>query len=157
MSCFAGEGGGRLRTSDFFPLPLACARELWQEGIEVLINLTLHPATPEQQAQGLSDLPDREAIRDLLYFESPPTREEILRRAESLAAWAHSHGATRVLIGGALFLMASLEQVLRRRGITPVYSFTRREATEVIQPDGSVLKTAVFRHLAWVEPPENSS
>ena len=33
------------------------------------------------------------------------------------------------------------------RGLTPIYATTRREAVEVENPDGSVTKKSIFRHV----------
>ena len=45
--------------------------------------------------------------------------------------------------------MAPLEEALRYRGILPLYAFSRRESREETDPDGSVRKVAVFRHLGF--------
>ncbi len=42
--------------------------------------------------------------------------------------------------------MSTLEDVLK----TVLYSFTKKESTEAVQPDGSVKKVAIFRHVGWV-------
>ena len=47
-------------------------------------------------------------------------------------------------------MMAPLEDALRRVGIVPLYAFSIRESLDQIQPDGSVRKTAVFRHQGFV-------
>jgi hypothetical protein len=55
------------------------------------------------------------------------------------------------MIGGAPYLMGALEKALRECGFTPVYAFSKRESIDQPQPDGSVRKVAVFRHLGFVE------
>ena len=55
------------------------------------------------------------------------------------------------MIGGAPYLMAPLEKELRGWGLVPVYAFSVRESTEVVQDDGSVRKVNTFRHAGWVE------
>lgn len=57
----------------------------------------------------------------------------------------------RVMIGGAPYLMAPLERMLKKSGYRPVYSFSERRSVEETLPDGSVKKTAVFAHVGWVE------
>ena len=56
------------------------------------------------------------------------------------------------MIGGAPWLMGTLETKLREYGIQPMYAFSRRESVEQKQPDGSVRKVNVFRHAGWVKP-----
>jgi hypothetical protein len=58
---------------------------------------------------------------------------------------------TRVMLGGAPYLMGALEKAVRECGFTPVYAFSQRESEEITQPDGSVRKVQVFRHCGFVE------
>jgi hypothetical protein len=102
-------------------------------------------------------------IQKLLAFEEIPTKEEIESRATKLAEIAVSEASmyagetdnvvwiTRVMLGGAPYLMGALEKAVRECGFTPVYAFSKRESEEIPQPDGSVRKIAVFRHLGFVE------
>ena len=55
------------------------------------------------------------------------------------------------MISGALWLMAPLADALRAQGVTPVYAFSRRESVERMDEHGQVLKTAVFRHIGFIE------
>jgi len=115
-----------------------------------ILNLTQHAATAEQLLAGVVE-PHPAAkltVKEVLTFEELPSAALILQRAETLAMYASDH--THVMIGGAPFFMGPLEQALRRRGVTPLYAFTRRETEEVHQPDGSVKKTAVFKHAGFV-------
>lgn len=117
-----------------------------------IINLTQHAATPEQTGEGVQDLhaDARTALVAALTFDALPEPGEIASRARAIAALAVEAGATRAMIGGAPYLMGSLAATLKIRGITPLYSFTRRESVEETLPDGSVRKMAVFRHVGWV-------
>ena len=130
----------------------------------MILNLTQHAATPEQKAQLVVEpRMTKEKIRELLTFEEIPTKEEIEARASELARIAASEASfyagetdnriwvTRVMIGGAPYLMGALEKALRECGFTPVYAFSKRESIDQPQPDGSVRKVAVFRHLGFVE------
>lgn len=124
----------------------------------MILNLTQHSATPEQIAQGVVDLPDeaRAELCALLTFDSLPTRDEIEERATAIADLAAlesetEHGCCiRAMIGGAPFLMAALEGELRANGIKPLYAFSVRQSIEQEQPDGSVRKINVFRHVGFV-------
>lgn len=118
----------------------------------ITLNLTQHAATPEQVAAGVVDLEGIEAtaLRRLLTFKHMPDREEVLAAAEAIAAIAKAHGAKTAMIGGAPFLMGPLEIELKLAGIAPLYAFSRRESVDETLPDGSVRKTAVFRHEGFV-------
>jgi len=130
----------------------------------MILNLTQHTATDEQTAQLVVEPRMTKAkIQKLLTFEEIPTKEEIEARAKELARIASSEASmyagdtdneiwiTRVMIGGAPYLMGALEKALRECGFTPVYAFSKRESIDQPQPDGSVRKVAVFRHLGFVE------
>lgn len=129
-----------------------------------ILNLTQHLATAEQRDAGVVDLPpaERETLQALLTFDRLPTGEQVFGAAKDIAALAARIIADpldvtgkaplpRVMIGGAPFLMADLERALRKQGIVAVYAFSVRESVEQAQPDGSVKKTAVFRHRGFVE------
>jgi hypothetical protein len=130
----------------------------------VILNLTQHNATDEQKAQLVVEpRMTKEKIKKLLTFEEIPTKEEIESRATKLAEIAVSEASmyagdtdnmiwiTRVMIGGAPYLMGALENAVKECGFTPVYAFSKRESIDQPQPDGSVKKIAVFRHLGFVE------
>jgi len=119
-----------------------------------IVNLTQHPATPEQIAAGVEDLrgPALEALRECLTFDALPTRFDIEVAAEAIATLAATGlEYEAAMIGGAPWLMAPLEAALRRYGVRPLYAFSRREVAEEAMPDGSVRKVAVFRHVGFVE------
>lgn len=122
-----------------------------------ILNLTQHPATAEQVQAGVVDLPEpeRAELCKLLTFSECPSRNEVSERAADIAAlamdWLPESGDSHVMIGGALFLMSALELALMDLHMWPVYAFSRRESVEQVQPDGSVKKTAVFRHAGFVK------
>ena len=116
-----------------------------------IINLTQHASSAEQKAEGVMEAPDQNTIKELLTFVGIPTTAEIKSRAEALAKIVTDAGAEAAMISGAPYLMSALENALKERGITPLYAFSVRESVETVQPDGSVMKTNVFRHAGWVE------
>jgi len=118
-----------------------------------ILNLTQHRATYMQVAVGVLDPPagDKEWLRGLLTFEEPPSQSELRRRARLIALFAEATGTEKAMIGGAPFFMSTLETALKERGIQPLYAFSKREVLEELQPDGSVRKITVFRHLGFVE------
>lgn len=133
--------------------------------MEKIINLTQHAGSEEQKQAGLIDLPDeaKKELSELLTFSSLPSQEEIINRAIQITELAlkekvfifgggENNGENiSVMIGGALYLMAPLERKLKEYGFTPIYAFSQRESIEKTLPDGSVQKTAVFKHCGFVE------
>lgn len=117
-----------------------------------IINLTQHDTSLKQRALGVFDLPleGREQVRNLLTFSSAPTADFIRQRAEAIAKIAEKQNCQFAMIGGAGYLMPALEKALLEVGITPLHAFTVREVIETTQADGSVTKTAVFKHGGWV-------
>lgn len=115
-----------------------------------IINLTQHAATPEQIAAGVVAAPFADRLPSLLTFDRIPTPLEIRQRAEVIASLAEDSGFREAMIGGAPFFMAAIEKSLRQCGITPLYAFSERASEEQTQPDGSVRKVNVFRHVGFV-------
>lgn len=125
-----------------------------------VLNLTQHTASAEQIEAGVVDVaPEfREELAQLLTFGDLPSPVVLQHRAEAIAVFAAYQAAsmgmsadTKVMIGGAPFLMAPLVDALKIAGFRPVFAFSRRESVEETQPDGSVRKVAAFRHLGFVE------
>lgn len=114
----------------------------------MILNLTQHVGTPDQ---GVSEPEEKGAVKALLDFTTLPSWWEIEDRAAKLAAIAVEAGAESAMIGGAPYLMASLEVALKAAGVRPLYAFSIRESVETTGPDGKVTKTATFRHAGWVE------
>lgn len=117
---------------------------------EKILNLTQHPATPDQIEAGVIEPKDKEKVRELLTFNELPSYEEIMSKAQALADIAVEHGVTKAIIGGALFFMTPLAAILRCRGVTPLFSFTKRVVEEKVLEDGTVEKKAVFKHEGWI-------
>jgi len=118
----------------------------------MILNLTQHSATAEQVAVGVVEPQNKEVVKNLLNFETTESLDCFERedRAQQLATIAVASGAKCAMIGGAPFFMSELERALSLVGISPVYAFSKRESVDAVQPDGSVRKTAVFRHLGFV-------
>jgi hypothetical protein len=114
----------------------------------MIINLTQHTASADQRAAGVADVQPRERLVTLLTFDTAPSRAEISRRADEIAAIAA--GAEAAMIGGAPFLMSALERALEKRGVKALYAFSVRESVEETLPDGSVRKVNVFKHAGFV-------
>lgn len=138
-----------------------------------MVNLTQHALTKEQYTHNNEELTvvtykpyAKEVENDIiefLTFNEIPTKEEISKRADLLAIIASNTikqaenlseiPATRkyALIGGAPYLMGALEKALKEQGIQPLYAFSQRESIEKVNPDGSVTKTAIFKHKGYIE------
>ena len=116
-----------------------------------IINLTQHAASAEQVSAGVVEPADKQRVQELLTFEELPSRQLLEERAMALAALAASANADAAMIGGAPFFMPPLAAALKAQGVRPLYAFSRRESAETTDPDGSVRKTAVFRHIGFVE------
>ena len=125
----------------------------------LILNLTQHRATPTQAEAGVVDLPEEygERLRELLTFEELPTTTGVDWRASEVAdlatagAMTYSPTVYRVLSGGAPSEVELVARALREYRVEVVFAFSRRESAEVTQADGSVRKTATFRHLGFVE------
>lgn len=121
-----------------------------------ILNATQHQATPEQVTARIQDLPVeiRQGLSRLLTFEDLPTPTDLRIRSLQVAGLLMAQGAKpgdRVMIGGAPFFMEELADTLRKSGLKPCYAFSRRESADLPQPDGSVKKVAVFRHVGLIE------
>ena len=124
----------------------------------MILNLTQHPATAEQIADGVRDLPAkaRAELCLLLTVDTLPSRQEIAERCEAIAVLIHHTGADEppasVMIGGAPWMMGPLVRALQAAGVVQcLAAFSRRESFERVDPaTGAVTKTAVFRHAGFV-------
>ena len=116
-----------------------------------VLNLTQHDATPEQLEAGVVEPSDKAKVRRLLTFVDIPSEREIRARAYEIAEYADREGAKKAMIGGVSYLMSILEAELIAFNIQPVYAFSRFESVEEVQPDGSVVKKTVFRHVGFIE------
>lgn len=121
----------------------------------MILNLTQHPATPEQLAAGVVDLvgDDLARLKRLLTFEDFLSTGETVERAQLIAEWAGLHDPfpERAMIGGAPWLMAPLAAALREHCIQPVFAFSVRDVQEQVHADG-IRKVVVFRHEGFVYP-----
>lgn len=140
--------------------------------MNLIINLTQHSMAEEQYKYNNEDLleikfkpyngtsvgsPDY--IKRLLTFNTIPSKKEIMDRAVALAVYAsgllnqakNDDDKLFALIGGAPYLMGPLEEMLKNEGIQPLYAYSQRESVETINADGSVTKTAIFKHKGYIE------
>ena len=122
--------------------------------MEQIWNLTQHKATPDQVAAGVVDLPDtdREKLLETLTFHELPTLGDIYDKVIVViglvgkVAKPHS----KVMIGGAPYMMGLLQSQLVQHHYVPVYAFSKRISEDQIV-DGIVKKVSTFKHEGFVE------
>ena len=118
-----------------------------------VINLTQHRVTPEQASEGIFDLPDnlREKLVELITFPTDYCREDLEAAAEAIIEIVKEIDCYRAMVGGMPAFMAPLERALIKEGIAVSYARSERVSVDQVQADGSVRKTATFRHagLYW--------
>lgn len=122
-----------------------------------ILNLTQHTATADQVAAGVVEPADKHLVQALSTFDTLPDAQELRAKAVALAQMVAYDRFDTVMIGGAPFFMAPLEQALRERNIKILYAFSKRESVDEMQKDGSVKKTHVFKHAGFVEVPSGDS
>ena len=128
-----------------------------------ILNLTQHNATPAQLADGVVDFQgsEKQMLTSMLTFTSIPSKIEIQKRAKELVSFATYYAnmvleIDSVMIGGAPFLMAPLENALKLEGIGGIklkilYAYSDRVSVETVLDNGTIKKTMVFKHLGFVE------
>ncbi len=117
-----------------------------------ILNLTQHPATPEQLEAGVVDLigESLEHMKALLTFHEIPSWLEMRERASELVMIARDGGFEAAMLGGAPFFMPMLHEMCHIESVKPLYAFSKRESVETVMEDGSTRKTNVFRHVGFV-------
>lgn len=135
-----------------------------------MINLTQHPASQEQLKAGVVDLPpeQRTKLQQLLTFDFEPYRlatiasvearcgnpaigDDVWYAASKIVEMAVESGHKSAMIGGALFSIGPLTKLLYDANIVPAFAYSRRESVEEKMPDGSTKKTAIFKHVGFVQ------
>jgi hypothetical protein len=115
-----------------------------------ILNLTQHPATEGQVAEGVSEPANKQEIQKLLTFTEVPSAQKLQENAARLAEIAKEQGAESAMVGGAPFFMSTLEKALLEAGVEPLYGFSLRTIVEETASNGEVKKTSVFVHAGWV-------
>lgn len=122
-----------------------------------MLNLTQHALTAEQWRDGAVE-PEADVktqIQELITFDRSVMEhpEQIWNRAKALVSLIKREYplVNQAVVGGALYFMPALVRELKEAGIQPYFSYTDRVSQETHNPDGSVTKTLVFKHLGWVE------
>lgn len=127
----------------------------------MILNLTQDKATKDRLDAGVFDLPDEQQVKlkELLTFDELPTMRQLREGAAALTELAYEALYNKddgdlvtdeVMIGGAPFFMSYLENFLRRKGLRPLYAFSRRVSEEVVDADGTVRKISVSKHEGFI-------
>ena len=125
----------------------------------MILNLTQHNATKDQQDAGISDLPElyKDFLKKKLTFPVQYDKEMLVSRANTIAKIVEDFiqdtifntgvapEIDGVMIGGMPSFMPVLESVLVSKGIRVGYACTERQSIDK-EIDGKVVKTAIFVH-----------
>jgi hypothetical protein len=118
---------------------------------DMMLNLTQHILTIEQQNENVVEPLDKEYIRSLLTFDEIPSVEKLQEVAIELAEYASAQETDSVMIGGAAYLMPYLIFELNKRGIDAYYSFSKRVSEDFVQDSDVVIKRVIFRHCGFIK------
>lgn len=103
------------------------------DDVEVL-NCTLHRSTNTQREMGVVDMKNeaRKFIKRSLVFDTPPTVEDMKKRASKIVTYVSSFypNIITVMLGGSPFFMPILEKTFKERGYAVTYSFSQRKSIE---------------------------
>lgn len=120
------------------------------KNISKIANITQHMASPEQQKEGVVNGCDslRQWVAEKLTFSATYTAEDMNLAAKELAEWA-AENYQAAMIGGMPSFMPVLQQALLTAGVDVYYARSERVSQDQRQPDGSVRKIAIFKHLGF--------
>jgi len=118
-----------------------------------LILLFNHQLTLDQERDARENLgvmrvvEPPKALREL-WANVPPDLDELAAYLELIKQWltTHSTPGDYVLVQGDFGATYLMVNHAFENGLIPVYSTTNREATEELQPDGSMKLTHRFSH-----------
>jgi len=127
----------------------------------MILNLTQHNSTPEQIEQLVFEPKNKRKVQEFLTFNELPTRRDIFLRSAKLVDIVLEEKKEiqffDVMIGGALFLMSTLEHDLLNNNFTPVYSFSKRITSEIINRNKEIEKISIFKHIGFISIPKKNS
>ena len=124
-----------------------------------ILNLTQHRCTAEQLSDGIENIPSKhqEQLEKLLTFPAGYDLTDLVTSAKALAKLAHHLRYDAAMIGGLPALVGHLGRELIALDISVGYARTERVSVDQPQPDGSVKKVSVFKHVglywAWEKNP----
>lgn len=118
-------------------------------------NITNHSLTGEQ----LADIKDKfniDEVVDLNPGEVEPqiSSAQVNNLATNLIANGNFSLGDVAMVQTEQTLVFFLVSILQRIGVRCVVATTRRESAEKVLPDGSIIKTNVFRHVRFRDLPQ---
>lgn len=121
------------------------------------VNLTQHNPTPEQALEGVT--PASAEISALITFSAQEllgtenTKSLFKSRAQEILSWVGENApyAGKVMLGGMPAFMPVLQKALKKAGYTCLYSVSDRVSVDEVQPDGSVIKRSIFKHMGFIQ------
>lgn len=118
-----------------------------------IFNCTQHQPTADQIADGVEST-DTIIVDAITFAPSQVNQSWLKLSAERVTERLIELGAkkdSRVMIGGAPYFMATLEKALLQAGMRPLYALSERVSKDVLQADGTMTKSVVFRHEGFYE------
>lgn len=85
------------------------------------------------------------------WSEVPPDSETIAEHLQPVFVWLldQANPGDYLLVQGDFGVVCLTVAYVRKHGLIPVYSTTKRETTEIRLPDGTVNKQSTFRHVRY--------
>ena len=122
---------------------------------KTLINITNHRLTPTQ-CEGYDRVVNMPPDIAACWSQVGVTEAEVFTAVNTVTDWlgdiflngAEAHVAVQGHYGATVAVVRWINYLLTDTHIA-VYSSSVRESVEETQPDGSVVKRSVFRHVAW--------
>lgn len=112
-------------------------------------NISNHPATGWGTEQTLAAQFLGGELQDVKFPNVPPTcgGAEVAVLAEGIASTIPAGSVAMVM--GDFSLTVALCRLFPAKGVKVVFATTDRATVETVQPDGSILKTSVFRFVRF--------
>lgn len=112
-----------------------------------------HSLTEDQMVAAQSLVPDGTVIEEKSPSQVDPGlgKEDISNLAKAEFERIKTKDPKYVLLAGEPSLTFALVQMCKEANITALCATTKRESVETPQPDGSVVKTNVFKHVRFRE------
>jgi hypothetical protein len=92
---------------------------------------------------------DAEMQSKVSQIPASATYVDIIKLATDIVDMAQECGAKFFMIAGEPTLVLHASILAKNCGMEVVQSTTERISSEILQEDGSILKTAVFQHVQW--------
>lgn len=78
----------------------------------------------------------------------PSDKMELLENAIALSVLQTRHDYTLVQIGGSPMFLFLCGDTINRKNV--MFAHSERVSVDAPQPDGTIIKTSVFKHIGWI-------